>query len=403
MSLLARVLLSFTLPLAPQPEDPRLTEIRAELAHIRAEGSQRSETRGASPEFTAVKHQLRDWVESYLTQLNSDRNGADEREEAALASRLNAELKQAQVLCDAQDECIKDYQSSLGFVGQVQLEFKQRESFLILQTSLSIECGFDDSAYLYRWDQGRWKRIWQSEQNTYTKNGYTPQDIRAVLVSPSMNEGVPLVMTLGTGSWCTSNWRLVFVRLWRTNSEGSEPRLLLDKVESAYLGSHDIPIQGSVGGNDALVEFKKGSIDPDAGSYDVVWHYRVHEDKVERVDPVALDPRDFTDEWLNQPWEQSRLWSQPSSLMTLKQAHEAVSKGEFIQPTRHCRQHPDLWQVGFDRSSAKKSAIYFLVRWQPPYRFTMVQVLHHPSPDCADEDENVNEPKTLFPVQDWRE
>jgi hypothetical protein len=71
--------------------------------------------------------------------------------------------------------------------------------------------------------------------------------------------------------------------------------------------------------------------------------------------------------------------------------------------TGHCRQHPDLWQVGFDRSSARKNAIYFLVRWQPPYLFTMVQVLHHPSPDCADEDDNVNEPKTLFPVQDWRE
>jgi hypothetical protein len=378
-------------------------KIRTELKHIRAEGAQHKETRGAVPEFTTVKHQVRDWVESHFTHLQSDPNDPDGGQAEALASQLNEDLNRAHLLCLAEEECLKDDQTALGFLGPIQLEFKQREAFLILYTSLGIECGFDHSAYLYRWGQGRWKRIWQSEQNIYSEKEYTPQDIHAVLVSPSFREGVPLVLTLGKYPWCTSNWQPVYVRLWRTNKEGSEPKLLLDKTEIGYLGQHDIPIQGSVETNDALVEFAKGSIDPAAGDYDVVWHYTVHEDKVERVDPVALNPRDFTDEWLNQPWEQSQLWSQPSSRIALKRAHEVVSKGEFMQPTLHCRQHPDLWQVGFDRSSARKDAIYFLVRWQPPYRFTMVQVLHHPSPDCADEDDNANEPKTLFPVQDWRE
>ena len=206
-------------------------------------------------------------MESHLGELGSDRNDADEGEETFLAVRLNAELRAAHLLCSAEKPCIDNEDSLLGYVGAVRLEFRQRESFLVLTMSVGIVCGFDESAYLYRRDHDHWKRTWESEQNSYTEKGYTPQNIHAILVSPSMNEGRPLVMTLGTLPWCTSNWRAVFVRLWRTNARGSEPKVLLDKMQYAYLGNHDIPIEGSVGAADALIEFTVGSFDPGLHSY----------------------------------------------------------------------------------------------------------------------------------------
>jgi len=54
-----------------------------------------------------------------------------------------------------------------------------------------------------------------------------------------------------------------------------------------------------------------------------------------------------------------------------------------------------LWQVGFDFEKAQ----YFLIRWRPPYHFTMVDVSEHPWPDCAEEDREADEPRTLFPAQ----
>jgi hypothetical protein len=136
--------------------------------------------------------------------------------------------------------------------------------------------------------------------------------------------------------------------------------------------------------------------------YEAIWHYRIQGDKLDRIDPIALNPRDFTEEWLTQPWSQSELWSQPSARTALQSVHDDDNGGEFA-PTLHCRQRPDLWQVRIDRSSQEKGSVYFLVRWRPPYHFTMVQALNSPSSDCTEQDPSADEPATLFPIQDWRE
>jgi len=405
MKLWLRLLLLLILPLAARADDSRWSDIRTGLQRIRAEGPHHTETRGASPELTGVKHQLRDWIESHLARLPSDGNDSQSGKETALAAELNTEIKRARLLCSAEEECAKNDQTALGFLGQISLEFRQRESFLVVQTAVGVDCGFDESAYLYRWSQGAWKRIWQSEQNLYTKDDYAVQTLHAVMVSPSLKEGTPLVLTLGSAPWCSSNWRAVYYRLWRTYPDGAEPKLLLDRTEPAYLGGHDIPIQGSVGRDDVLIEFTIGSMDSDLHSRQAVRHYSVQGDQVQRVAPIALSPRDFTEEWITNSWEQSKLWSQSSSLVVLQHEHDQalsdVSNGEF-ERTRHCRTSPDLWQIGLNLSEKNKGMVYFLVRWQPPYRFTMVRVQHQPSPSCT-EDDRADEYRTLFPIQDWRE
>ena len=67
----------------------------------------------------------------------------------------------------------------------------------------------------------------------------------------------------------------------------------------------------------------------------------------------------------------------------------------------HCPRSPDLWQVGMnfsplETSPAKESSEYFLVRWRPPYHFTMVEISDHPKPGCTEEDKEADEPRTLF-------
>ena len=404
MKFLTCLLLWSILPLSARATDPQLIEIRSVLQRVRAEAAQHADTRGASPELTTVKHQLRDWVESRLTKLTGD---SDETEKTELVAELNEALKQAQLLCTTEPECSTNDRTRLGFLGDIQIDLRQRDSFLVLQTAVGVECGYDESAYVYRWRDGKWKWIWQSEQNHYTKDEYAVQTLHAVLLSPALKEGAPLVLTLGSTPWCTSNWRNVYYRLWRTYPDDYTPKLLLDGNEVAFLGNHDIPIQGSVGREDALIEFAVGSGDQGLHHRPAVRHYAVHANTVERIGPIALSPRDFSEEWLANPWEQSKLWSQTSSAAALQHEHDVVlsgvKNGEFAE-THHCTDSADLWQVAFSPSDKRLNTIYFLIRWQPPYRFTMMRVSDHASPSCTEKDPAADdENRTLFPVQDSRE
>ena len=175
----------------------------------------------------------------------------------------------------------------------------------------------------------------------------------------------------------------------------------------AYLGRSP-PIQGSVGSDDGLVEFTAGSIDGGILSHEATRHYKIDHGEVRCVDPLALSPRDFVDEWLTHDWKQRAHWLESDNRRSMREWHERLHKsGELIYPTMHCPATPDLWQVGVDFSDPQPpvgsppKGTYFLVRWRPPYRFTMVQVGDHPLPECTEEDRNADdEHRALFPVQE---
>ncbi len=406
LPVVALALASWATTAAAENAETPLSAIRAELELARAEAPRHVDTRGASERLTVVKHRLREWVESHLAEVPSDPNGPDGAD-VALTVRLNAELDREHLftLQDAGAEASADA-TAIGSLGDVRVAYRLRQTYLVLTTAVGVDCGFDESAYLYRWQGRAWKRIWETEQSTYTKGRYAVQRIRAVLVSPPLesyfDSSVPLVLTLGTYPWCSSNWQTVYVRLWRVEASKPDPTLLLDKSEIGYLGAHDEPVQGSVGRSDALIEYRVGSIDGGVHNRERVLHYAVKPDGVERVGPIAFGPRDFVEEWLGEPWPESRRWSEPSAVAALERAHAQPRGDEFLCPTRHCRP-PDLWQVGLGASDGKRPPTYYLVRWRPPYDFTMLRASDRPDPDCTEEDPGADDERTLFAVQDWRE
>ena len=313
--------------------------------------------RGATPELTTAKHQLRDWIESRLEGLKSDGDAA------YFAGGINNALVAAQ-LPDSVDE-----QNFLGTIRAVQL--RRAGGLLILTTSVGILCGEDDSDYAYQWSDGHWKRSWESEQNDYAPNKYVPQYIEGIEVRQSLKDKTRLVLTLGSESWCASNWHPVYYRLWRIDSTGT--KLLLDETHPWAWVNGGGYVVGAVNEGDALIEFATSSIDGGVHNRQVVRHYIIEQDRARRVDPVALSPRDFVDEWLTRPWTESAAWSNSAALQAWREKLDTIT-GEFESPTKHC-QTPDLWQVGFGGS-------YFLVRWQPPYHFTMMNVSGKPWPLC---------------------
>ena len=349
---------------------------------MRASGLQNLESRGATPQLTVIKHKLRDWIESRIATLSAN------DDVGALERQLNAELKQAKVVCGFQEPDKLPCQdwTELGFIGKVALK---PGSFLVVTAAVGIQCGYDESAYAYEWSTDGWRRFWQSEQDDYAEGKHHPQYIDSVQIAPSDHDR--LVLTLGQEPWCASTWHDVYYRVWQTNSTAPSLQLLLDESEWAKV---DAPIEGSVGSDDVLIEYSVGGIDV-GFLRRKIRHYLRKEGTLQRVDPIALSPRDFADEWIQSPWSEVSLWTDATARARLEKWHQTHSaSGEFTGTTLHCERRPDQWQVGI--SLYQGDTRYFLIRWRPPYRFTMVAVSDHPWPGCTEEDPEADKPRTLF-------
>jgi len=369
---------------APAQTDPRLEALHTTLQSLHDQAGTYALNRGGGPNLTLAKHQLRDWIDTQLGLLEK------QGDESSIADKINKALEAVSVAPPKDDE------NSLGSLGQVDLAWES--GFLMVTTRVGIVCQQDESAYGYKRIDGRWQRVWESEQNDYRH--YTPQQISSVHLWQSYEggkeTGPTYILTLGNDWGCVSAWHPVYYRIWRVDSSGS--KILVDQSGGGYLRGESY-IVGSIvnspmhfsGPVDAVIEFTQASIDPVVHNREAIRHFLIKGDRVSRVEPVALSPRDFVDEWLTSPWTESRRWSQSSDLRQWHQRlHSEGVGGEFVGTTLHC-QTPDLWQVGFGPYGSGASAqptvpVYFLIRWMPPYRFSLADISDQPWPRCTQPD-----------------
>ena len=284
-------------------------------------------------------------------------------------------------------------------------------AFLVVTAGMGIECGYDQSAYVYSWSGERWVRVWQNEQNDYANDKYKPQTLQSVLISPFNKENDYLVMTLGSESWCASNWHDVYYRVFRLSPDQQAPPLIEGRQWSP-VGWRNPPIIGSLSKDDVLVEYLTPSVDGGFLAREGIYHYKVRQGMVERVAPFALGPRDFVDEWIQTDWLESGKWSDDTNRRALRNWRTKVDKTknylEYIYPTLRCQRGYGLWQVGLriepmpETEKPQPTEAWFLVRWQPPYEFRMAGVSDRPSADCTEKDPQAAEHGPLFPIQDWR-
>ncbi len=134
---------------------------------------------------------------------------------------------------------------------------------------------------------------------------------------------------------------------------------------------------------------------------DAIRHYVIEGDTLKRIDPIALSPRSFVDEWLTRDWKESAQWSESSQLQSWHARKHADLVSGLFAPTMHCRTQ-DLWQVGIGPLDQLKPDTFYLVRWRPPYQFRMVQVRNKPFPHCTQPDPSADDWRTLFSIQGWR-
>jgi hypothetical protein len=362
------------------------------LVSMRVPDPSTMKLRGASPKLTTAKHLLRDWVEARLRGL------PPRGDEAALQIALNAELRAAGLVCGYADTHEKRCGSGsfLGYIGEIQIF--RRQQFLLWRSRVGIECGFDDSVYLYQHATAGWQGAWQNEQNNYTEDGYLPQLLVGLDVAESEKANAFLVLTLGTRAWCSSIWQPHYTRVFHLGPN-FEAKTLLDESEFGVEGT----LQGSLDKGKVLTEYSVHSVDGARHSRRTIRAFEERNRNLKRVQPVALSPEDFVEEWITHPWPEVQAWSEARAKEGLKKWHEKlpdlIRGKEFIYPPKHCPSKPDLWQVGFDKyfTDLNREPVYLLVRWRPPYKFSLVDISRVPWSMCSEPDPAVDESRTLFP------
>jgi hypothetical protein len=321
-------------------------------------------TFGAAPELTTPKHQLRDWIDSRLA---GQEEALDVR---AFAETLQTAFRDADLFCD---DCNLNY---LGYVDNVRID--RQGQFLVVTTALGISCGYDESAYVYAWNGQRWGRIWDHEQNTYTKEGYLPQQVHDIQISAADATGNRLLMILGSRTICAGAFKDLYAQGWRMDAK-NQTQLVLNWT--GYGNDGYPPLLGRVFPDGVLLEFTAGGfIDGDA--HTAVRNFKVQGNTAMQIDPIAFRPHDFVLEWLAAPWNESRTRSESAALESAHtQLGRAESVGDFPDPTLRCTAGPDLWQVATNLFEKPKR--YFRVRWRNPFSFSMVEISEKPFTDCA--------------------
>jgi hypothetical protein len=349
---------------APQVAPP--AGLPTALRQLRDHLDEHRATFGATPELTAAKHQLRDWVESRMA-------GLPERADLpAFAETLHAALGAAGLFCnDLSEECDRNF---LGYVDDIRVS--RSGEFLVIVTAMGIWCGYDESAYLYAWEGRRWRRVWEHEQNSYTQQDYLPQTILDVQMSSPDASGGRLLMTLGSQTICGGAFKDLYARAWRVGADYRSAGVLdwTTHADDAYPVGRVLP-------DDVLFEFTAGGL-VSGEVHTAVRHFKIDRGTAIQVDPIASLPRDFVVEWLSAPWEESRGRSESAFLESQHaELHRKDGVGDFPIPTVRCSAGSDLWQVGTHLYEGPHR--YYRVRWRAPYHFTMVAISETPYPDCT--------------------
>ncbi len=270
-----------------QGDGAGLDGLRASLAGLRPHAREHRETRGATAELTAIKHRLRDLVEARLATFG------ETADEDALNRELQEKLGNAGLFCP--DGCVE---SALGYIDQARV--RRQRDLLTVQTSVGIQCGFDDSAYAYEWAAGRWRRIFETELSNYTPAGYLPQND---LSDPGFAAGSGFTagqgcLTPGTQPGIQAGMRFrvsaaVLPDLANPSRAAWKAKLLLDSSEVAYMGAYP-PVRGTVLPDDVRIEFTAGGTGYGEG-HQAVRHFEVRANGVRQVEPIACPTpsRDF--------------------------------------------------------------------------------------------------------------
>jgi hypothetical protein len=191
---------------------------------------------------------------------------------------------------------------------------------------------------------------------------------------------------------CASAWHPLRYRLYRIGPSGATT--LLDGSHSSYL-KHDPPHRARLEQHGFLLEFDDRSIDSGKHNRPNILRYRIESNSARRIEPIALRPGDFVEEWMSRPWAEISEWTATSLKTWHAKMHEELPSGDY-DLVQKCAQLKNTWLVGI-KLDKPHGTFYFLVQDRGKYRYKVIEISDKRHPGCPGNGLPVSDVPTLFP------
>jgi hypothetical protein len=324
----------------------------------------------ARPLLKQLKHQLRDLIAETLNEHHHRQRSPDETR-AAILDRLRS----LGVILKPIVPGVQRYDPELdkyGYIRDIRIaEAPEVKNLLVAVTTLQIPCGSDSSLYIFMRKDSGWELVLALEANDYAeiKGAHGSFSYR---LSPTGGAKDWFVVAVNINPWCTSAWQSIRYQVLRPGSAAYEPKVLLTRRESVYLGEDEVYKLKARRDGFRLDFFGYQLLDSDQSVRVHVANYQVSGNEVTRVPPLALVPQDFLDEWIELPWAEASRWTESANLSEMERWHDKLQalgpSGPalgFVQPCPPGRM-ASRWLValGLDpktRPEGLPSTLYFAV------------------------------------------
>jgi hypothetical protein len=294
--------------------------------------------------LTDLKRQLRD----VLSDAVFSQRGASPEPKTLTATVLK-ELRRGGSEVKAQN-CHQAYGCIL------QLGFQQPAGYpdLLVATSIvSAYCARDASLYVFERRGAQYSLALSVESDNYSETTGAQNQLRYAVLAPAEASSRWSVVAAYVEAACGSSalWRRIRLRVLRPSGIADQPAVLLSETEGAKLPDENG--YSLLAGGDTFTLTYGGSMILD-GTIDSRMHvakYRVMENGVTRLPPIALLPQDFVDEWIQLPWSQASVWNKAPDTARIQTWHDRIRSAKSaavysrVDFSQQCGEGANNWQV----------------------------------------------------------
>jgi len=276
----------------------------------------------------------------------------------------------------------------------------ESSQILLVDFRFEIQCGFDSLLLGYEWHSNGWQQVLRWQSGNYDVISGAFGDFFAYQVVPRKDSGDWLIAVAHGHPWCSSNMSGFDLDVIQPARNDNSQKVLLHKQETYW---RDDPTRMRSIPDGFELRVSGYSRDVNIIRRTGIYRYSIDRDRIERVQPIAMNGRDFVDEWLNSPWEESQNWNFPSELANLEATYKKIAtlndpnakeQPHFTYgPVRTCSDSPSHFQVELDygwwweeKKDLRPDARTFFQIQEGKNSFTMLSASDKPDPHCTGHD-----------------
>jgi hypothetical protein len=192
-----------------------------------------------------------------------------------------------------------------------------------IEVRFGIECGVDTVMLMYEPDSEGWHQAlrWQSAEYSEVSGAFG--DFFQYAVIPGKDSSPWRIAVAHGHPWCTSRWSGFDLDLLEPATNPASPRVVWHK-SAGYVRESGPRMTAKEDGFELRLDV--GTIESDAMVRKGIFRYRVVGNSVERLQPIAVNGRDFVDGWLQASWKEAKKWGVTERLPEFEKVHEDFAR-----------------------------------------------------------------------------